>query len=153
MFSKMKPTLTTSSFWYEQRSHGKAGTRVGGKWLGDDGDEASTASGEEEDGGENAEVTCMKVCMFFKLRNGKKWSCVVITRPLPTNGGLKLIGQYTTSGNGIKPRFPRLRVKDGNLKGDANLFSFDGSSTGESTGRFLLKCCKYMDAYASTRVY
>ena len=90
---------------------------------------------EEADGGENAEVTCMKVCMFFKLRNGKKWSCVVITRPLPTNGGLKLIGQYTTSGNGIKPRFPQLRVKDGNLKGDANLFSFDGSSMGESTGR------------------
>ena len=121
----MKPTLTTSSFRYEQRGHGKAGTRVGGKRLGDDGDEASTASGEEEDGGENAEVTCMKVCMFFKLRNGKKWSCVVITRPLPTNGGLKLIGQYTTSGNGIKPRFLLPCGKYGQPKGDANLFSFD----------------------------
>ena len=107
---------------------------------------------EEADGGENAEVTCMKVCMFFKLRNGKKWSCVVITRPLPTNGGLKLIGQCATSGNGIKPRFLMPCGKYGQLKGDANLFSFDGSSMGESTGRFLLKCCRYMDAYASTRV-
>ena len=87
------------------------------------------------------------------MHNGKKWSCVVITRPLPTNGGLKLIGQYTTSGNGIKPRFLLPCGKYGQLKGDANLFSFDGSSMGESTGRFLLKCCRYMDAYASTRVY
>ena len=50
----MKPMLTTSSFRYEKRGRGKAGTRAGGKRLGDDGDGASTASGEEEDGGENA---------------------------------------------------------------------------------------------------
>ena len=93
------------------------------------------------------------VCIFQLSDDGEKWPYVIITRPLPTNGGLKLIGQCVPSGNGIEPRFPRLRVKDGNLKVDANLFSFDESSMGESTGRFLLKCCRYMDAYASTRVY
>ena len=61
---KMKLTLTTSSFPYEERGNGKAGTRKGGGRRDDDGDGASTASVEEEDGDENAEVTCMKVCIF-----------------------------------------------------------------------------------------
>ena len=63
--SKMKPTLITSSFRYEKRGHGKTGTRAGGGRRKADGDGASTASGEEEDGDENEEVTsCMKVCIF-----------------------------------------------------------------------------------------
>ena len=58
---KMKPTLgsplTTSSFWYEERGHDKAGTRAGGaRRGGDDGGGVSTASGQEEDGSENAEM-------------------------------------------------------------------------------------------------
>ena len=61
---KMKLTLTTSYFWYEERGNGKAGTRKGGGRPGDNGDGASTAPGKEEDRDENAEVTCMKVCIF-----------------------------------------------------------------------------------------
>ena len=70
------------------------------------------------------------VCIFQLSDDGEKWPYVIITRPLPTNGGLKLIGQCVPSGNGIEPWFPQLRVKDGNLKGDANLLCFDASSTG-----------------------
>ena len=62
----MKPTLTTFSFRYEERGHGKAGTRAGGRRRGEDGDGASTAPGEEEDGDENEEVTCMKVAFIFQ---------------------------------------------------------------------------------------
>ena len=87
------------------------------------------------------------------MHNGKKWSCIVITRPLPTDGGLKLVGQCATLINGIRPWFLLPCGKYGQLKGDADPFSFDGKSIGESTGRFLLKCCRYMDAYASTRVH
>ena len=62
-----------SSFQYEERGHGKAGTRAGGeqrgRWgrgahcvergggRGDVGDGASASSGKEEDGDKNAEVT------------------------------------------------------------------------------------------------
>ena len=74
----------------------------------------------------------LKVCIFKLADNGEKRRRVISTRPLPTNGGLKLIGQCVLSGNGIKPRFPRPCVKDRNLKGDAKLLSFDGSSIGES---------------------
>ena len=49
---KMKQTITTSSFWYEERGHSKAGTRAGGGRPGDDKDGASTVSDEEEDGGD-----------------------------------------------------------------------------------------------------
>ena len=36
----------------------------------------------------------MLIVQFFKLAdNGKKWYYVISTRPLTTNGGLKLIGQ------------------------------------------------------------
>ena len=72
------------------------------------------------------------VCIFQLADNGEKRRRVISTRPLPTNGGLKLIGQCVPSENGVKRRFPRPRVKDRNLKGDANLLCFDVSSTGES---------------------
>ena len=46
----MKLTLTTSSFLYEERSNGKAGTHKGGGRRDDaNGDGASTASVKEED--------------------------------------------------------------------------------------------------------
>ena len=72
------------------------------------------------------------VCIFELADNGEKRRRVISTRPLPTNGGLKLIGQCIPSIGGIRPRLPRPRVKDRNLKGDAELFCFDVSSTGES---------------------
>ena len=75
----------------------------------------------------------MLIVQFFQLAdNGEKWHHVISTRPLPTNGGLKLMGQYVPSVGGIKPRLPRLRVKYRNLKGDTDLLCFDVSSTGES---------------------
>ena len=60
------------------------------------------------------------------MHNGKKWSCIVITRPLPTDGGLKLIGQCNTSRNVIRPWFLLPCGKYGQVKGDADPFSFDG---------------------------
>ena len=74
----------------------------------------------------------LKVCIFELADNGEKRRRVISTRPLPTNGGLKLIGQCIPSVGGIRPRLPRPRVKYRNLKGDADLLCFDVSSTGES---------------------
>ena len=72
------------------------------------------------------------VCIFELADNGEKRRHVISTRLLPTNGGLKLIGQCAPSVGGIKPRLPRLRVKYRSLKGDADLLCFDVSSTGDS---------------------
>ena len=74
----------------------------------------------------------LKVSIFELADNGGKRRRVISTRPLPTNGGLKLIGQCVPLGNGIKPQFPWRCVNDCHLKGDPDLLCFDESSIGES---------------------